>query len=472
MTKRRSRAILMTADGAGRMVRLEDRRFEGGTWPIQFEVPEDRADTWFQYLSAECTERGWGYGTLQQVGAKENSGSTTVSKPGGGSQLVIAWERKLHRPLRLRARSCGTSEFPLDEARELFTQVGKQSKEGDKKQFYLRGQLTYGGLVWRGELWLSDKLRLGPPSVQDETVLLSSRVIIVDALVDGIDLMNAASRFQVELQELSVFLSIALNREVSVPRGDRVWVWKAGADGKLESCDIRTTGYVEQGARSKMPHRGEVRAISTKSIKRPDFSLRGITLGQDTELQVPADITELWQTLSELLEDKKRRFLQAGSMWQLACSLVSDQETAKFVFTVSACEALKPPEAQYRDHNVYHVVEALLGKPSADLLREEWFRPQDVRNAYLHGGEFRGSEFVPHAMMPSFQDPSFDQARRAMAVIGPAALIEWLRRNGNFNMAPFKRRTSWKRFLREKAMILIPAASIVAAILGYLLSKF
>jgi hypothetical protein len=472
MTKRKSKAIIMTADGAGGMTPLEDHRFEQGSWPIQFEVPNEQADTWFQYLEAECTKRGLSYGTIQQVDFRENSGGTTVSKPGSGSQILIVWERKRKkdRNLRLRARPAGTPEFPIDEAGDLFTQISNQNKLERKQEFYLRGQLTYEGLACRGELWLSDKLRLGPPSVQDETMLISTRVIIVDALVDGIDLMNATSRFQVVLRELSVFLSVVLEREVSVSRSDRVWVWKAGTDGKLESCDIRNTGYIEQEARSEMPRKGEIPALPTKLVKRPDFSLRGFT-GQNTELQIPADITELWDTFNGLSEEKRRKFLQTGSMWQLACSLRSDHETAKFVFTVSACETLKPPEPRYRDHNVYHVIEALLGKPSADMLQKEWFRPQDVRNAYLHSGEFRGSEFVPYMMAPRFEYPWFDHARRAMAVLAPAAIIEWLTRGGNFSMVPLKRRTSWRRTVKEKAPLLIPIALIAGAILGYLLAK-
>ena len=458
----------MTADGKGGMTPLEDRRFEAGAWPIEFDVPNGEADTWFHYLSAECEKRGWNCGTIQQVGAKENSGSTTVSTP-IGSQLTIVWERKRGRTLKLKARPEG--EFQLDEAHDLFAKTTEWNRAGDSQEFYLRGQLAYNGFAWRGELWLDDKLRLGPPSVQDESVLLSARIIMVDAIVRGIDLMNAGSHFQVLLRELSVLLSVVLKKEVSVPRSDRLWVWKASSDGKLESCDIRNAGYVEQETRSGMPKKGEARTIPTKPTKRPDFSFRGVMLGEDSELRVPADITGLWKSFVGLSFDQRRRFLQAGSMWQLACSLRGDQETARFVFAVSACEVLKPSEPQYRDHNVYHVVEALLGKASADLLKEEWFRPQDVRNAYLHSGEFKGSEFAPWTFGPSFRDPSFDEARRAMAVITPAAIVEWLRRGGQFTMVPLLRRVSLRRRLKEKAIPLIPFAVVLGVILGYVFGK-
>jgi hypothetical protein len=220
-----------------------------------------------------------------------------------------------------------------------------------------------------------------------------------------------------------------------------------------------------------MPKKDEVQAIPTKSIKRPDFSLRGVVIGEDSELRVPADITGLWQAFVALSPNKKRQFLQAGSMWQLARSLRGDQETAKFVFAVNACEALKPPESQYRDYNVYHVVDALLGNPSVNLLKEEWFRPQEVRNAYLHSGEFKGSEFVPWTFGPSFRDPSFDQAQGEMAVLAPVAIVEWLRKAGQFTMVPLRRRVTWRSFLKERALLLTPLAVIFGILLGFVIGR-
>lgn len=452
------------------MTPVQDRRFEKGDWPIQFDIPSDRADTWFQYLSSECTRRGWSCSAIQQMDAKENSGSFTITNgAASGSQLVLVWERKQRGPLKLRARSIGTPEILLADAEELFARVTEHNQVGVKDEFYLRGQLSYDGLPWRGELWLNDKLRLGPPSLQDETVILSTRVIIVDAMVQGIDHMDAGSRFQIMLRELSVFFSVVMQREVSVPSGGRAWVWTS-ANGQLESCDIRNLGYYEQELRSEMPQRGEVRAITMRPVTRPDFTLRGITHA-DTEMEFPADTTSLWQAFVGLSDDQRLQFLQAGSIWQLARSLRNEYRTAKFVFMVNACEALKPPEPQFRDHNIYHVAEALLGKPSADLLQEQWFRPQEIRNAYLHSGEFRGAEFVQHAMMTSFQDPTFDQAYRTLAQIVPAAIIEWLRRSGRFTMSPLRRRTSWRRLLREKALLLLPVLLVVGAIIGIVIDR-
>jgi len=76
------------------------------------------------------------------------------------------------------------------------------------------------------------------------------------------------------------------------------------------------------------------------------------------------------------------------------------------------------------------------------LLKEQWFRPQTVRSAYLHKGELRGSEFAQHSIMSSFQDPTFDQALTELWKITLAAVIEWLRRGGTFTMPPRTRRRS------------------------------
>ena len=105
---------------------------------------------------------------------------------------------------------------------------------------------------------------------------------------------------------------------------------------------------------------------------------------------------------------------------------------------VVACEALKPSGSQFKDNNIYHVV-ALLGKLHAKRLQQPWFCPQDVRNAHLHRGESRGSEFVQAAIMSSYYDPTFTQARDELALITHAAIIEWLRRRGTFTMSPFQR---------------------------------
>jgi hypothetical protein len=119
-----------------------------------------------------------------------------------------------------------------------------------------------------------------------------------------------------------------------------------------------------------------------------------------------------------------------------------------------------------KDHNIYQIVEALLGKSFADKLQEEWFRPQDVRNAHLHAGEFRGPEFVRHMVMSSFQDPTFAQACREMVTISQEAMIEWLRRGGRFTMPLLKRKRTLRRWVKDNAITVLVVSGVGALSLG------
>jgi hypothetical protein len=315
-------------------------------------------------------------------------------------------------------------------------------------------------------------MRLGPPTRQEETYLHAPRVILIDAQVEGIDAQDALSAFTVRLRELSVFLSVVMRREVKVPLNSRrEWTYTVNPTGQIE-CDLRSVGYCEPNRPSVMPSRGQVRGVPLTPIRRPDFSPVGIVVGPgNNEQGVPADISNLWQVFMRLPLDRRRQFLQVGSMWQVALSLGHEHETSRFAWMVAACEALKPPERQYKDHNVYQVIESLLGNQLAGLLKEQWFQAQRVRSAHFHSGEFRGSEFAPHSWMSSFQDPTFGQAFRVLTQIAPAAIIEWLMRSGTFTMPVPKRRTSWRRWMNEQALWLLPTCIGVGIGLGWLLSK-
>jgi hypothetical protein len=475
MAKAKSKAIVMAADETGGMTQVQDRRFENPReWP-SFEVPKEQADTWLHYLSTQCQRRGWGCNSFGQVDRKENSGSITISTGGPDQpQLAIVWERKRGGPIKVRYRSAGTTEFLLTDAQELFRKVNELCRTNTKERVYCHGQLVYEGLAWRGELWLDDLLRLSPPARQDETYLLAPRVILIDAQVDGIDAQDALSAFTVRLRELSVFLSVVMRREVQVPPNSRCeWTYTLSLTGQVE-CDVRFVGYCELNRPTVMPTRGQAQTVPLVPVHRPDYSLTRIVVGAgNNEQQLPADIIDLWQAFMGLSPARRQQFLQVGSMWQAALSLGHEYQTAWFAWTVAACEALKPPEPQYRDHNVYYVIESLLGKPTADLLKEQWFQPQNVRNAHFHSGEFRGSEFVPHAWMASFQDPTFDHASRVLTQIAPAAIIEWLIRGGTFTMPLLKQRTSWRRWVKERALSVLPILGgvgiAVGIVLGWLL---
>ncbi len=461
----------MAADSAGEMTQVQDRRFEKTSdWPVRFEVPKEQADTWLQYFSAECAKRGWSCTSFGQLESKENSGSITVNTGGAEQpQLAVVWERKRGGPIKVQARSGATSEFSLDQANELFRQVNERSRAAATEQFHCGWHLRYEGLPWRGELWLNESLRLGPPSQQDESALIGPRIILVDALVAGIDQLHASAAFGMALRELSAFLTAVMGTNVGVsPNGGRGWTWSTDSSGQVLQCDIRNLGYREERWLTEMPTKGQIQPVPLKAIHRPDFSLQGID-GTQTEIHLPEDIVDLWQAFGRLPPDRRQQFLQVGSMWQLALSLGQEYQTARFAWMVAACEVLKPPEPQFKDHNIYHVAEALLGKPTANLLQEQWFRPQGVRNAHLHRGEFRGSEFVQHVMMSSFQDPTFDQACRVLRQITQAAIIEWLRQNGNFTMLQLTRPRSWQRSVKEHVFLLLPLLAGIGIGVGIIL---
>jgi len=433
MTRAKAKATILVPDGAGGMVKVPDRRFEPGDWPIQFQISAKQADTWLRYFHAEYERRGWSSSSIGQFEARDNSGSITVNTGGANKpSLAVVWERRRDRPIHVRARSAGTPEFPLAAAQDLFEEVNQRCRSGAMEQVYRRGQLEYHGLPWCGELWLDDTLRLAPPSRQDETALFGPRIILVDYLLACVGRGEAGYVFDQALQELSVFISVVMGSAVRVPRQGRAWTW-IFADGAVD-CAVRNLGYCEQDNPQEMPARGASRSMPLRQVNRPDFS-RGWLVGSINEESLLADITDLWEAYRSLTTDQLRQFLQAGAKWQEALTQ-RERSTLSFALMVVACEALKPADPQFRDHNIYDVVEALLGNANAERLREHWFRPQDVRHAHLHRGEFRGSEFAPAVIMSSYYDPTFDEARRALEPITREAIVEWLRRRGTFTMAP------------------------------------
>jgi len=106
--------------------------------------------------------------------------------------------------------------------------------------------------------------------------LSGPRIILVNALINGIDLLHASSTFDVALRELSVFLSVVMGTAVRVSaNGGRGWTWSTNSSGEVE-CDIRNLGYWEKQWPKEMPTRGQIRPVPLKAVHRPDFSLRGI----------------------------------------------------------------------------------------------------------------------------------------------------------------------------------------------------
>lgn len=463
MVKKKSRTIIQVPDGSGRMVTVKDKRFERGEWPVSVCVPAERANTWFTYFSAECHKRQWHLHGISQQDAKENSGSKTVTSQ-SSDQLDVVWERKRDGDLKIKARISGERESFLEEVKELFESVERKSSAGEKEQYFKVWHLCYHGLPWKGEFWLDDALRLSPPSLQYENALIGPRIVLVQALVDGIYPLHAGEQFQKMLRELSVFLSVVLGTHFQVSTNGRSeWTWKQTPSGKMET-DVRNIEYWEKDFPKKMPTKGEIQSVPLQPLERPDFSLRGIT--NETELSLPKDTGDLWGAFKALGPALRQQFLQVGSMWQLALSLNHERMTTRFVLMAIACEALKPRDRMYWNHNIYNVVEALLSKSNANALREQMMKPQEIRNAHLHGGEFRGSEFIEPAIRSDFHDPTFDQACRDLYETVQAAIIAWLLRGGTFTMPPVERRKTWRRRLKDHALWLIPVVFILGLLIG------
>jgi hypothetical protein len=466
MAKAKPKSQIMVADGTGGLVAVMDRRFEQGDWPIGFEIPREKADSWFSYLYAECARRGWSYGDMGQLDAKENSGSLSVSRGGDGlTQLAIVWERKRNGPLKVRAKSAGAVTFQAGELKGFFDEVNRQCLAGITERVYRRGHLHYNGLAWRGELWLDETIRLGPPTVQYESACCGPRVILIDAQIDCAGRSVSHSAFDRQLRELSAFLSVVLGTRVHLADNRQMWTFSQG----LADCAVRSFGYFEPVNPDSMPPPGAVPAVPFKQVTRPDFSEGGID-GSINELAVPSDMIGLWQRYRTLGDERRRAFLQAAAKWQEALAHWGEERTLSFALMVVACESLKPAEPQYKDHNLYPVIEALLGKVTADRLQEHWFRPQQVRSAHLHRGEFLASELFHDMMTSSYYDPTFDQAHRELCRITQAAFIEWLERGGVFTMRSGQRRTRVPRWFRDRALFGLLGLAL-GGVLGWLLAR-
>src|SRR5258708_3715070 len=136
MAKAKSKAIMEVADGAGGMTQVEDRRFETNGWLMRFTVPKQEASDWLHYLSAECGRRGWSSSCMTQLEAKENSGSISINTGCPGQQLAIVWERKRGGPIKVRARSAGTTDVPPDQINDFFQQINERSRNGATEEYH------------------------------------------------------------------------------------------------------------------------------------------------------------------------------------------------------------------------------------------------------------------------------------------------------------------------------------------------
>ena len=425
------------ADGKGGMVELRDQRFFSGDWPVRTKISADQADCWFRALSAEIQSMGWSSGSLAQLDRNENSGSYTLRDSNSEKQISIAWSWKRNRSLQVKVRSIGPHELSTNNLQEFIDATARRCDAGPQQSYYRVGQLTYDGLPWRGELWLKPHLRLGPPALQDETALLGPRVIFVETMTNAFDAMDATYVFNQQLRELSVFLSVVLGKAIQIPATGRAWTLKIESDGSAVS-EIRNLGYWEPWTRTSLPVPGLVQGVPAFAVTRPDFTKRGLE-PTSTEQVVPDDVLDLLGRYSRLAPSLRQQFLKAASKFQEALVHWAERGTLSFALMVVACEALKPADRQFDKHNIYDVVESLLGSATSTRLKQDDIRAQIVRSEHLHVGEFKGLEFDTRALASPLRDPTFDEARRVLFSVSRATIIQWILSGGSARLVPNRR---------------------------------
>jgi hypothetical protein len=444
VVRKKARSIIKVADGTGNMMEVKDHRFQGGDWPILFEIPVDQeqADRWSRYLAWGCHRRGWSPSQLSQLDRAENSGTIVLTAP-GKPQIEIVWERQRGRSLKAKARLAPSSSLSLSEANQFFSEVNDDCRSARTEPRYFRSTLQYDdGMAWRGELWLDDRTRLAPPSLQDETATIGPRIVHVDAITECIGEPDIISARQKMLLEVSAFLSVVTGRAVRLLDQGRAWVWTAD----MKSCEVRTLGYLEPANPLSMPSRGAVKPVPLYALDNPPQGIDGGT----NEIAVREDVADLWGLYCGLDAERRAQFLQAASKWQEALIHSQNRPSLSFTLMVIACEALKPPDD---GRNCYAVIEALLGQEAVDRIRQSPFPAQNVRSTHLHTGEFHGSELVLVDFLSSYRDPSFREAHREMFKVTSEAIIEWLKRGGTFEMPTSKDQRAFRRWLKDNVAI-------------------
>jgi hypothetical protein len=452
----------MVAGGAGGMMEVKDRRFERGDWPITFEIPVEReqADRWTRYLRAECHRRGWAVSSMGQLERPENSGSITIAAA-GKPHVEMVWERKRNGAMKVKSRLAANADISASDAAQFYKEVNDACSAGKTEPIYVRGTLEYDGLAWRGEFWLDDKTRLAPPSLQDETATLGPRIVHIDAMLDCIGEPDVSYARQQMLLEISTFLSVTTRNAFRLPAANRVWVWTADMKG----CEVRHLGYLEPSNPLTMPVRGAVKEVPLYDPDNPPMGIDGTT----NEISLRTDIADLWKLYRSLREEKRVQFLQAGAKWQEAIMHWQDRPSLSYTLMVIACEALKPSDADDR-LNCYDAIETLLGRSAVDRVRQNPFPAQRIRSSHLHKGEFHSYELEMANFMPSYRDPSFDEAHREMFRVTPAVIIEWLKRRGTIQMAsPSNERGKIRRWLRDNFIGVAAMSFVLGVTVGWLL---
>ena len=74
--------------------------------------------------------------------------------------------------------------------------------------------------------------------------------------------------------------------------------------------------------------------------------------------------------------------------------------------------------------------------------------------------------------LSSYHDPTFREAHREMFRITPEAIIEWLRRRGNFQMLAPKNRRTFRRWLRDNITLTCGVIFGLGLAISWLLRMF
>jgi hypothetical protein len=147
-------------------------------------------------------------------------------------------------------------------------------------------------------------------------------VVVVDAKVAGIGRRGIASNWSKLLNELSIFLSIAVGITFRKVQLKSDWVTSNNEAGQGTKCALGLVGYTDQLLDAGFPKKGAKKAIATTPVHRPGLEVQDITL-EMSEFIVPEDIQWLWRYLSKLPSETRTHFLRAGNSFLLACSLPS-----------------------------------------------------------------------------------------------------------------------------------------------------
>ena len=434
MPRQKSSVQVHVANGADGMRPVADLRFEAGEWAIELAIPAKDAETWMAHLTAEMQERGWNSSGLSQMDTPENSGTLSVHAANGPSPptLHIVWEKTRDAALRVRARPGGSPMLSVDLGRQFIGAVNERLRNRITARAHRWDLLTYHGLPWRGELWLENDLRLGPPS-RFPDALLGPQIVVVDAMVDGIGHNGISANFQTRVRELRIFLGIVLDICATPARPEYGWVAQFDERGRPTACTLQSIGYWEVGPPRTFPARGSSPPVPREAVVRP--GLGRVRIWPDMhERWVPADIEEMWGAFTALPAAKRNNLLRAGNAYLIAHSMWPDQRTAYAVFLVIACEALKPTGARYNRMNVYSVVASLIGPGEALRLKQLSIHPQQVRSRHVHRAELAAGELLATFTHNDFADPSFDEMLSELSRTCRVCLIEWLRCGGQYKV--------------------------------------